>query len=36
VLLDLTAGVTIPTTERAVEELRAAGVDLVGDPVVHE
>ena len=36
VLLDLTAGVAIPTTERAVEELRAAGVDLVGEPVVHE
>ena len=36
VLLDLTAGVAIPTTERAVEDLRAAGVDLVGEPVVHE
>ena len=36
VLLDLTAGVAIPTTERAVEELRAAGIELVGEPVVHE
>ena len=36
VLLDLTAGVAISTTERAVEELRAVGIDLVGEPVVHE
>ena len=36
VLLDLTAGVAIPTTERAVEELRSAGIELVGEPVVHE
>jgi len=36
VLLDLTAGVAIPTTERAVEELREAGIELVGEPVVHE
>ncbi|MEV0528047.1 isochorismatase family protein [Streptomyces sp. NPDC050439] len=34
VLLDLTAGVSKETTERAVEELRAAGVDLTGKPVV--
>ncbi len=36
VLLDLTAGVAIPTTERAVAELRDAGIELVGEPVVHE
>ena len=36
VLLDLTAGVAIPTTEQAVRDLRAAGIDLVGEPVVHE
>ena len=36
VLLDLTAGVAIPSTERAVAELRAAGIELVGEPVVHE
>ncbi|MGW0902707.1 isochorismatase family protein [Streptomyces sp. NPDC002853] len=34
VLLDLTAGVSKETTERALEELRAAGVDLTGKPVV--
>ncbi|MGW6026684.1 isochorismatase family protein [Streptomyces sp. NPDC055099] len=34
VLLDLTAGVSKETTERAVEELRAAGVELTGKPVV--
>jgi nicotinamidase/pyrazinamidase len=34
VLLDLTAGVSKPTTERALEELRAAGVELTGKPVV--
>ncbi|MFJ6700746.1 isochorismatase family protein [Streptomyces sp. NPDC091272] len=34
VLLDLTAGVAAPTTEAALEELRAAGVDLTGKPVV--
>ena len=34
VLLDLTAGVAPATTERALAELREAGVTLVGDPVV--
>ncbi|MFE9911318.1 isochorismatase family protein [Streptomyces clavifer] len=34
VLLDLTAGVAEGTTERALEELRAAGVELTGKPVV--
>ncbi len=34
VLLDLTAGVAAATTERALEELRAAGVELTGKPVV--
>ncbi|GAQ58172.1 nicotinamidase [Streptomyces acidiscabies] len=34
VLLDLTAGVAKETTERAVEELRGAGVELTGKPVV--
>ncbi|MEW2087091.1 isochorismatase family protein [Streptomyces sp. NPDC005283] len=34
VLLDLTAGVTEATTERALEELRGAGVELTGKPVV--
>ncbi|MGR8010284.1 nicotinamidase [Streptomyces hypolithicus] len=34
VLLDLTAGVSAATTERALEELRAAGVELSGKPVV--
>jgi nicotinamidase/pyrazinamidase len=34
VLLDLTAGVAPETTERALEELRAAGVELAGKPVV--
>ncbi|MDQ0943117.1 MULTISPECIES: isochorismatase family protein [unclassified Streptomyces] len=34
VLLDLTAGVAEETTERALEELRAAGVELSGKPVV--
>ncbi|GAA3737516.1 isochorismatase family protein [Streptomyces tremellae] len=35
VLLDLTAGVARRTTDRAVEELRAAGVALTGEPVVR-
>ena len=35
VLLDLTAGVARPTTDRALTELRGAGVDLIGDPVVR-
>ncbi|MEU7646594.1 isochorismatase family protein [Streptomyces huasconensis] len=34
VLLDLTAGVGGDTTERALTELRAAGVELTGKPVV--
>ncbi|MFE3517034.1 isochorismatase family protein [Streptomyces sp. NPDC059166] len=34
VLLDLTAGVAEGTTERALEELRTAGVELTGKPVV--
>ncbi|WP_329117901.1 isochorismatase family protein [Streptomyces sp. NBC_01465] len=34
VLLDLTAGVSEETTERALEEMRAAGVELSGKPVV--
>jgi nicotinamidase/pyrazinamidase len=35
VLLDLTAGVARETTDRAVDQLRAAGVRLVGEPVVE-
>ncbi|MER0446021.1 isochorismatase family protein [Streptomyces sp. NPDC006711] len=34
VLLDLTAGVAPGTTSAALEEMRAAGVDLSGKPVV--
>jgi nicotinamidase/pyrazinamidase len=34
VLLDLTAGVAEETTDRALEELRTAGVELTGKPVV--
>jgi nicotinamidase/pyrazinamidase len=34
VLLDLTAGVTAESTERAVEEMREAGVKLSGKPIV--
>ncbi|WP_267245992.1 isochorismatase family protein [Streptomyces sp. PR69] len=34
VLLDLTAGVAEETTQRALEEMRAAGVELSGKPVV--
>ncbi|OKI04458.1 nicotinamidase [Streptomyces sp. CB02923] len=34
VLLDLTAGVAAGTTERALEEMRGAGVELTGKPVV--
>ncbi|MFH8606644.1 isochorismatase family protein [Streptomyces sp. NPDC018029] len=34
VLLDLTAGVAETTTERALQELRAAGVELTGKPVL--
>jgi nicotinamidase/pyrazinamidase len=35
VLLDLTAGVAAPTTERALGVLREEGVTLTGTPVVH-
>lgn len=35
VLLDLTAGVAAPTTEAALTELAAAGVELTGTPVVR-
>lgn len=35
VLLDLTAGVASESTDRALAELRAAGVELAGTPVVH-
>ncbi|WP_442727190.1 isochorismatase family protein [Streptomyces pseudogriseolus] len=35
VLLDLTAGVSRETTERALEELREVGVELTGKPVVR-
>jgi nicotinamidase/pyrazinamidase len=35
VRLDLTAGVARPTTARAVEQLREAGVRLVGEPVLR-
>jgi nicotinamidase/pyrazinamidase len=34
VLLDLTAGVTADTTKAALEEMRTAGVELSGNPVV--
>lgn len=34
VLLDLTAGVNQETTDRALAEMRAAGVELAGTPVV--
>lgn len=35
ILLDLTAGVAPETTAAALAELRAAGVELVGTPVVR-
>lgn len=35
VLLDLTAGVARGTTDKALDEMRAAGADLVGTPVVR-
>ncbi|WP_345697295.1 isochorismatase family protein [Kitasatospora terrestris] len=35
VLLDLTAGVAAATTETALAELRSAGVELTGTPVVR-
>ncbi|MFD7664451.1 isochorismatase family protein [Streptomyces sp. NPDC059788] len=34
VLLELTAGVAVGTTERAVEEMRGAGVEMTGKPVI--
>jgi len=34
VLLDLTAGVAAETTQAALEEMRTAGVELAGSPVV--
>ncbi|NGN69146.1 nicotinamidase [Streptomyces sp. A7024] len=34
VLLDLTAGVAEETTQRALEEMRDAGVELTGKPIV--
>jgi nicotinamidase/pyrazinamidase len=34
VLLELTAGVSRPTVDTALEEMRGAGVHLVGEPVV--
>ncbi|MEU7165204.1 pyrazinamidase PncA [Streptomyces morookaense] len=34
VLLDLTAGVAAETTQRALEEMREAGVELSGKPIV--
>jgi nicotinamidase/pyrazinamidase len=36
VRLDLTAGVAATTVDRALDELRAAGVDLIGSPIVRE
>jgi nicotinamidase/pyrazinamidase len=35
VRLDLTAGVAADTTGRALEELRAAGIRLVGEPIIR-
>ena len=35
VRLDLTAGVAAATVARTLEELRAAGVELTGDPIVR-
>ena len=35
VLLDLTAGVARPTTDAALDQLRKAGVTLVGEPIVE-
>ncbi len=36
VLLDLTAGVAQETTQRALAEMRSAGVDLIGNPTVQD
>jgi nicotinamidase/pyrazinamidase len=35
VRLDLTAGVAAPTTEAALHQLQAAGVSLVGEPILR-
>jgi nicotinamidase/pyrazinamidase len=35
VLLGMTAGVALDTTERALVEMRSAGVQLDGEPVVR-
>ncbi len=35
VLLDLTAGVARSTVDSALEQLRGAGVELIGEPVVR-
>jgi nicotinamidase/pyrazinamidase len=35
VRLDLTAGVAAPTVARALDELRAVGIELVGSPVLR-
>ena len=35
VLLDLTAGVAAATTAAALDQMRSAGVELVGEPVVQ-
>jgi nicotinamidase/pyrazinamidase len=35
VRLDLTAGVAAPTVDRALDDLRVAGVELVGSPIVR-
>jgi len=34
VMLDLTAGVARATTEAALDAMRAAEIDLVGEPVL--
>lgn len=36
VRLDLTAGVAAPTVERALDEMRDAGVELAGAPIVRD
>jgi len=36
VLLDLTAGVDIATTANAVAAMAEVGIELIGEPVVHE
>ena len=36
VLLGLTAGVTPESTAKAIEEMSAAGVELVGTPLLEE